>query len=288
MAYKRTAFTLIIITIVTAICVSVLIWNNLKGGSSLILMVPKDATSLYHLKTRDLRAKLTDNIPRKNYFDSLSITIKKSPLFAKYSDPDEPGIDKFSDLIFFTTPKGKFIVLQINAPAKFETFLRTQSIETMSKPSKRDRYTYHSITGKNIYLAYHGKGLMLYQPDSAYNNIPDIEATFNNLFDPKLENILKNEAVKKMVNEKSDVIYWQQNHPMSFLATVNTNNTVTFVYQGLKDDKQPPSPLKFFQSAGLTYKADYIDQILKPNNQISAAEYLNQTFRLAYFHLKQI
>lgn len=289
MAFRRTAFSLIIITIITAICIAVLIWNHLKGGSSLILMVPKQALSFYQFKSRDIRAKLNQNIiPQKNYFDSLSNIIRKSVVFEKYNNPDEPGIDKYSDFVFFTTEKGKFMVLQLSDPSKFEAFVKAQPRQIAGSLGVRDRYNYLTLTGKNLYLAFKGKAFMIYKPDSTYNNIASVEETFNFLFNPKLENITTNPTVQSFNSENCDILYWQKNNPLAFGVKINENNTCKFVFAGKSEKGTSPSPLRFFQSAGINYTADDIDKILKPDNQISAADYLNQTFRLAYQHLKQL
>lgn len=288
MAFRRTAFSLIIITVITAICIAVLIWNNLKGGSSLVLMVPKQALSFYQFKTRDIRAKLTQNIPQKAYFDSLSKLIRKSVVFDKYNDPDEPGIDKYSDFVFFTTEKGKFVVLQLSNPSKFEAFIKAQPRQLAGSVGARDRYNYITLTGKNLYLAYKGKACMIYKPDSAYNNITSIEETFHFLFNPKLETITTNPVVQSFNSEGCDILYWQKNNPLAFGVKINENNTCNFVFAGKSEKGTQPSPLRFFQSAGINYTAGDIDKILKTDNQISAADYLNQTFRLAYQYLKNI
>lgn len=279
MSFKKTAITLIVVTAITAVVAGVYLWFNFNSRSNLILVVPKNVRWFYHFQTSQIRKNTTGSKPQ--FLDSLTWAISKLPVFKNVTEPGQTGIRLHSDLVLFENKYGTYLALSLSSESKFSSFLN-------SLPSDVFKGTISTIAGcnfvkirnHNLVAAYKHKALILFHPRDTTDKLADIEAGLSAVFNSTEEtNITSTRAIQKLYAEDCDVIcYHKLKGRIPAHGVVLKNQRAKFISAKSGRDLTASNALRIFERAGLTD--------VKYNKTISSNQYLNLTFKAAFYQLK--
>lgn len=287
MGFRKTAISLIVISLVTAGVAGVYLWYNFTSRSNLLLVVPSDASWYYHFQTKKIRSIAKGDMPV--YLDSLRRVMRQLPVFEKVKEPEEVGINLYSDVIAFSNQYGWFLALSVNSEPRLNRFV------TEVMPAGLKGGIIHSqycdfIKGynKNLYLAWKHKACVIYIPSDTVENLKRTEAAMATVFNhTEDKSIASNKQVQALYDADCQVVCYGKDPSTVITHGVNLSGTTAmFTYPSKSDGKQEPSPLYLFRKSGMALNETDAGRLLTSDNNLNSGEYLNLSFRRFYEILK--
>jgi len=204
--FLRIALTIMIIITITVISVGVYLYFNFNSRSSLPVIAPKNTSSFFHFQTRQLRDNYRPGeLP---YLDTLSKAVSELQIFRDCEEPAEPGIGLYTDLLFFTTPKAKYIAFSLSSESRFTDFLKKLNKEGLvSKVENKEKYNFTFIRNSNWLLAYKYKALVLAKALDTLT-MDDWESQLNEIFSGSSDGFIQKPAIQEMYDEGAQIIAW--------------------------------------------------------------------------------
>ncbi len=289
----RIALRIGIPVLILAIIVAIYLRYNFNSRSKIVLLVPPDASWVFHIQTRTLQKEVQPgNLPALNAF---SDSIKKLHIFSKVKDPREVGVDLYSDLLLFRIPQGFVLALQLLDEEKFSRFI-TQTIPSgmVSGIIERPHYRYVHGVGKPLYLAFRNKALMGFLPFSPDTANPldfrVAEQVFDTLFSGRTYNWMTRKDVQQLYNPEPHIVYWKSpTYPgkMPSMQVRLDEQNAALNYPGTATKALTPLLLFHHGSPAAFANMDAL-RLLHKDNTISSDDFLNLVFSLFTEHLNLI
>ena len=319
--FLRIALGLIILVAISAAAVGVYLYFNFNSQSRLPLVVPSNATWFVQIQTKKLKEDYKGAQPA--YYDSLFNLMKNAPIFKYCQDPATPGIGLFSDVALFETDKAQFLALSLTSESKFETYLDSLKEQGyLHGKVVKPNYTYVKIQGKNLYVAYKFKAMVVMRPFDTTENVKFNEAALDNVFSGKESNFIKSKCIQNLYNYKVTAhVIWYHKHidsknskSVEFARGFNLSNVHLNVFDVYGDSKLKFSDIRNFQcinyTDGYIYDAknlclgtkyyennenchsylgtDSFHLELNNDAALTSANYLNTIFKSAFEYLKNL
>ncbi len=315
--FMKIATGLIALVAISAVAVGVYLYFNFNSQSRLPLIVPNNATWFVQIQTKKLKEDYKGKQPA--YYDSLFNLFKNAAIFKHCTDPATPGVGLFSDVVLFETDKAQFLSLSVTSDTKFDVYLDTlNKINVLHGKVVKPYYTYTKVIGKNIYIAYKYKAMVIMRPFDTTENIKFNEAALDNVFSGKESKFIQSKAIQDLYDLKAHVV-WYHKHtdakhktPIEIANGINlakeqlqvfsvTNGivikpSVADLYpctrlfgENLYDAKNLCLGTKFFENKQNCYQflgADSIPQEIKNEAVFTSANYMNSLFKSAFDYLK--
>lgn len=279
MSFKRTAIGLIIVSAVTAVVIGVYLWFNFNSRSNLVLVVPRNCHWMYHFQTSKIR-KITSGVPPV-YLDSLMSTIQSLPIFEKITDPAQPGIKPYSDIVVFANKYGKYVALTLNSESNFQGFLENLPRGKFTGGIiHAGKYQFVKSVHHPIYFAYKHKALVIFAPKDTTDKLDVVKAGLAAVFEKSEdENPMSKRELKELYDQDCQIVFYNQSNDLPSHGVILNNVQAKFV-SGKGRQIQAKTPLKLFDAVmGDTKKP------VKKNKTISSTQYLNLTFKAIYYQL---
>lgn len=284
--FRRTAFSLIIISLVTALVAAVYLYFNFNSRSNLPLIVPGNVHWFYHFQTREIKKEAKGQPPA--YFDSLIKTVKKLPVLASIRDAGEPGLALYSDMLLFRNDDGWFAGLTVSAETRLKQFcggLQQQGLT--GALIERPGFFYLRSRTRHLYFAFKHKACVFYVPADTAQSPAKSEAALSAIFREQKAPLMNNKALQELYNADCQVVFWNNQKSGLLSHGVNLSNPLAVItWKGQKPGSSSPSPLSLFAAAGQPYQEQEVGRLIDRQNRMGSNEYLNQTFRVITQYLK--
>lgn len=204
------------------------------------------------------------------------------------TDPTEPGLSVYSDVVLFENAKGWFAAISVKSEEKLLQFCRNSAATGMANEVKNaEKFYYLKAKNRHIYFAFKHKAAVFYIPSDTTVSGSVAGETLAPIFSENPDNILKNEKVQELYNQDCQVVYYSSASEFGLSHGIQLQQPMAkFIYQGKKPGSVNPSPLMLFVRAGSTYGDAELEKTITKNNQIGSREYLNQTFKTVCQYLK--
>lgn len=277
MAFRRTAFSLIIISLVTAGIAGIYLWYNFNSRSNLVLVVPKNVDWFYHFQTKQIKGKAAGKQPV--YLDSLSDCIRHLPIFRNVKDPGEVGIALFSDVVLFSNKYGHYAAMSVNSEPRLQRFIT----ELVPKefvggiiPSKVCNFV--KANDRNLYFGWKHKACIFFIPKDTIENLQNTESALSEVFNEERQgSVMEIPAVKEFYQKDCDVVFYsKENSITSSHGVLFESGKVEFKYANSASHN---SPMLLFSKAG--EPAGLQDISVQNMNS-----YLDLSFKTLYHYLK--
>ncbi len=214
--FRRIAITLMGITALSVILVGVYLWYNFNARSSLVLVVPEKSDWYIHVQTKEWLKEFQDQKKPSSLVEFES-TFKVSPIFRGVTSPKEVGISPHSDWLFFGKNKASFLALSVFSEPALEAFCNRLVDSGYLQPAvKSNLFTRYKIAGKNAYLAFKHKAMVIGLMPDTVENAAQAQSIFNDIFSGKQSRFMENKELQQLYDLGSAVIAWKsssfQNH----------------------------------------------------------------------------
>lgn len=281
-SFRKIALSLGSIVLLSAIAVTVYLGWKFGSRSNLVRIVPPNAEWVYVFQTREIRDKVKP--PSPPYFDSFADAVKKLPLFKNIRDPKETGLALYSDLVMFKNTSGWFLALSVNSNAALKKFLKSNTpAGIIDSLRERNEFTWVPALHSNLYFAFDRHRCFLYVPSDTARDHAAATDAMAAIFAEKAS--LSDDKEFDDLFRNNDIIWYRPGGAESHGVLLETS-FVKFSYPSKKAGNEMLSPLFLLRKAGRSFTEAEIDALLKPDNKITQTAYLNESFRLAYQHLK--
>lgn len=284
--FRRTAFSLITISLVTALVASLYLYFNFNSRSNLPLIVPGNVHWFYHFQTREIKKQAQGQPPA--YFDTLIRTVKKLPVLASIRDAGEPGLALYSDMVLFRNDDGWFAGLTVSSENRLKQFcgsLQEQGF-TGALIERPDCYYLRSRT-RHLYFAFKHKACVFYVPADTAQSPEKSEAALSAIFREQKNPLINQKALQELYDADCHVVFWNNQQGGPLTHGVNLSKPMaSFTWKGQKPGSSAPSPLSLFSAAGQKYEEQDVSRLMDRQNRMGSNEYLNQSFRIITQYLK--
>lgn len=302
---------------ISAVTVGVYLYFNFNSQSRLPLIVPNNTTWFVQIQTKKLKEDYKGKQPP--YYDSVFNLFKNAAIFKHCIDPATPGVGLFSDVVLFETDKAQFLSLSVTSDTKFDVYLDTlKNINVLHGKVVKPNYTYTKVIGKNIYIAYKYKAMVIMRPFDTTENIKFNESALDNVFSGKESKFIQSKAIQTLYDKKAHVI-WYHKHtdakhktPIEIANGLNLAKEQLQVFSVTNGQIIKPSEMGLYSCALLSGEnlynannlclgtkfyenkqncnrflgADSIPQEIKNEVDLTSANYMNSLFKSAFDYLK--
>jgi len=304
--FMKIATGLTALVAISAVAVGVYLYFNFNSQSRLPLIVPNNTTWFVQIQTKKLKEDYKGKQPP--YYDSVFNIFKNAAIFKHCTDPATPGVGLFSDVVLFETDKAQFLSLSVTSDTKFDVYLDSlKKINVLHGKVVKPNYTYTKVIGKNIYIAYKYKAMVIMRPFDTTENIKFNEAALDNVFSGKESKFIQSKAIQSLYDKKAHVIWYHKHlqtnkkNPIVFANGINLANEQIQVFTVFENNGNLKSLSQFecgkFTGSNLN-DAKYLDFGTRANElakssmnpaiqtQQTSSYYLNSLFRGMYEYLK--
>jgi len=315
--FMKIATGLIILVAISAVTVGVYLYFNFNSQSRLPLIVPNNTTWFVQIQIKKLKEDYKGKQPA--YYDSVFNLFKNAVIFKHCTDPATPGVGLFSDVVLFETDKAQFLSLSVTSDTKFDVYLDTlKKINVLHGKVVKPNYTYTKVIGKNIYIAYKFKAMVIMRPFDTTENIKFNESALDNVFSGKESKFMQSKTIQTLYDKKAHVIWYHKHSDAKHKTPVEIANglnlakeqlqvfSVTngleikpsemhlypcalFTSENLYNAQNLCLGTKFFENKQNCYRflgADSIPQEIKNEVDLTSANYMNSLFKSAFDYLK--
>jgi hypothetical protein len=304
--FMKIATGLTALVAISAVAVGVYLYFNFNSQSRLPLIVPNNTTWFVQIQTKKLKEDYKGKQPP--YYDSVFNLFKNAAIFKHCTDPATPGVGLFSDVVLFETDKAQFLSLSVTSDTKFDVYLDTlKKINVLHGKVVKPNYSYTKVIGKNIYIAYKYKAMVIMRPFDTTENIKFNESALDNVFSGKESKFIQSKAIQTLYDKKAHVIWYHKHlqankkNPIVFANGINLGHEKIQVFSIFENNNNLNS-LSQFDCAKFTgsnlYDAKYLhfgtraselansSQTSNNQTQQTSSYYLNSLFRGMYDYLK--
>ena len=211
-------------------------------------------------------------------------------------------------MVLFETDKAQFLSLSVTSDTKFDVYLDSlKKINVLHGKVVKPNYTYTKVIGKNIYIAYKYKAMVIMRPFDTTENIKFNESALDNVFSGKESKFIQSKAIQTLYDKKAHVI-WYHKHllankktPIVFANGINLANEQIQVFSVFENNEKLNSLSQFYCSkftGSNLNDAKYLDFGTRANelanssqnsniqSQQTSSYYLNSLFKGMYDYLK--
>ena len=304
--FMKIATGLTALVAISAVAVGVYLYFNFNSQSRLPLIVPNNTTWFVQIQTKKIKEDYKGKQPP--YYDSVFNLFKNAAIFKHCTDPATPGVGLFSDVVLFETDKAQFLSLSVTSDTKFDVYLDSlKKINVLHGKVVKPNYTYTKVIGKNIYIAYKYKAMVIMRPFDTAENIKFNESALDNVFSGKESKFIQSKAIQTLYDKKAHVI-WYHKHllankktPIVFANGINLANEQIQVFSVFENNENLNSLSQFYCSkftGSNLNDAKYLDFGTRANElanssqnsniqtQQTSSYYLNSLFKGMYDYLK--
>ena len=304
--FMKIATGLTALVAISAVAVGVYLYFNFNSQSRLPLIVPNNTTWFVQIQTKKIKEDYKGKQPP--YYDSVFNLFKNAAIFKHCTDPATPGVGLFSDVVLFETDKAQFLSLSVTSDTKFDVYLDSlKKINVLHGKVVKPNYTYTKVIGKNIYIAYKYKAMVIMRPFDTTENIKFNESALDNVFSGKESKFIQSKAIQTLYDKKAHVI-WCHKHllankktPIVFANGINLANEQIQVFSVFENNENLNSLSQFYCSkftGSNLNDAKYLDFGTRANElanssqnsniqtQQTSSYYLNSLFKGMYDYLK--
>lgn len=315
--FMKIAIGLVSLVAISAVAVGVYLYFNFNSQSRLPLIVPNNATWFVQIQTKKLKEDYQGKQPP--YYDSIFNLFKTAKIFKHCTDPATPGVGLFSDVVLFETDKAQFLSLSVTSDTKFDVYLDTlNKINVLHGKVVKPNYTYTKVIGKNLYIAYKYKAMVIMRPFDTTENIKFNEAALDNVFSGKESKFIQSKAIQTLYDKKAHVVWYHKHTDAKHKTPIEIANGINLAKEQLQvysatngvyinpseKDQYPCARLfgenlydaknlclgtKYFENKQNCYQflgADSIPQEIKNEAGFTSANYMNSLFKSAFDYLK--
>ncbi len=225
--FRRIAITLLGITALSVILVGVYLWYNFNARSNLVLVVPEKSDWYIHVQTKEWMKAFQDE-EKPAPLMKFEAKFKSMPIFCGISSPKDVGISPHSDWLFFGKNKTSFLALSVFSESALELFCnRLVDSGFLQPPVKTSLYTRYKIAGKNAYIAFKHKAVVVGLLPDTVEDAKKVQLVFNDVFSGKSSRFLENQELQSLYDKGSAVVAWKSNR---FLPSTIDDPTALFSF----------------------------------------------------------
>ena len=295
--FMKIATGLTALVAISAVAVGVYLYFNFNSQSRLPLIVPNNTTWFVQIQTKKIKEDYKGKQPP--YYDSVFNLFKNAAIFKHCTDPATPGVGLFSDVVLFETDKAQFLSLSVTSDTKFDVYLDSlKKINVLHGKVVKPNYTYTKVIGKNIYIAYKYKAMVIMRPFDTAENIKFNESALDNVFSGKESKFIQSKAIQTLYDKKAHVI-WYHKHllankktPIVFANGINLANEQIQVFSVFENNENLNSLSQFYCSkftGSNLNDAKYLDFGTRANELANSSQNSNiQTQQTSSYYLNSL
>lgn len=136
--------------------------------------------------------------------------VKAWPIVRGIQSPKEVGISPHSDWLFFGKNQASFLALSVFSEPALEQFCNRLVDSGFLQPAvKTSLFTRYKIAGKNAYIAFKHKAMVIGLMPDTVENAKQTQAIFNDIFSGKQSRFLENQSLQSLYDKGSALIAWK-------------------------------------------------------------------------------
>ena len=207
--FRRIALTLLGLTALSVILVGVYLWYNFNSRSNLVLVVPENTDWYIHVQTKEWMKAFQDET-KPDPLVKFESKLKAWPIFRGIQSPKEVGVSPHTDWLFFGKSQASFLALSVFSEPALEQFCnRLVDSGFLQPPVKSSLFTRYKIAGKNAYIAFKHKAMVIGLMPDTMENAKQSQVIFNDIFSGKQSRFLENQTLQALYDKGSAVIAWK-------------------------------------------------------------------------------
>lgn len=207
--FRRIALTLLGLTALSVILVGVYLWYNFNSRSNLVLVVPEKTDWYIHVQTKEWMKAFQDE-SKPHPLVKFESKLKAWPIFRGIQSPKEVGISPHSDWLFFGKSQASFLALSVFSEPALEQFCNRLVDSGFLQPAvKSSLFTRYKIAGKNAYIAFKHKAMVIGLMPDTIENAKQTQLIFNDIFSGKQSRFLENQTLQALYDKGSALIAWK-------------------------------------------------------------------------------